>query len=205
MHMPTGSCIPGNRYLVTIFGAAGAGKSVLAKAVADTLGNEVAARVPVDYFFLPCGAGEPLERYLARPLEWDWELLGERLALPPGAETTTPDADFGTFTRLSDTGGRPMPIRPVMILDAMAPFPNADLLVRLDVPDAVRRQRIVERDVRWGTRVQDRWDHLEATWRAVRPGTPHLVIDGTRSLDDNVATLVGMIREIAGMDRRDGR
>jgi uridine kinase len=205
MHMPTGSCIPAKPYLVTIFGAAGAGKSVLARAVAARLGDDVATRVPTDYFFVPRQPGEPLERYFARPLEWDWALLRERLALPMGSEVRTPDADFETFTRPSETGGLPMSIRPVMILDAMVPYPDADLLVRVDVPDAIRRARIVERDARWGTRVRDRWEHLEATWDAVPELIPHLVLDGTRPIQDNVARLVSVIGERGWKDRRDGR
>lgn len=205
MHMPAGSCIPGKPYLVTIFGAAGAGKSALAQAAAECLGDEVAARVPTDYFFAPRALGEPLEAYLARPLAWDWVLLRESLALPIGTEATTPDADFETFTRISETGGRSMPIRPVMLLDAMAPYPEADVLVRVDVPDAVRRARIVERDLRWGTRVQDRWEHLEATWSAVPEVSPDLVLDGTRSIQDNVAALVSAIGERGRIYRRDGR
>ena len=204
MHLPTGSCIPAKPSLVTIFGPAGAGKSVLARAVAEAFGPGVAARVPTDYFFLPREPGEPLERYLMRPLAWDWSLLRERLSSSVGSEVTTPDADFETFTRRSGTGGRPMPIRPVMLLDAMAPYPDADIVVRVDVPQAVRRARIVERDARWGTRVQDRWGHLEATWRAVPVTSPHLVLDGARPLEENVGTLTELIGERLANDRRDG-
>lgn len=200
MHMPTGSCIPAKPALVTIYGPAGAGKSELAKAVAARLGDGFACRVPTDHFFVPRQPAEPLERYLARPLAWDWALLRERLALPVGTEATTPDADFATFLRVAETGGRPMPIRPVMIMDAMAPYPDADIVVRVEAPDAVRRARIVERDARWGTRVQERWSHLEATWRAVTAGPPHLVLDGTRPLEANVGMLLDLIN-----DRRDGR
>lgn len=205
MRMPTGSCIPGKPYLVTIFGAAGSGKSMLAKAVADALGNEVAARVPADYFFVPREPDESLASYLGRPLVWDWELLLERLSLPLGTDTTTPDADFEGFTRLAVPGGRPLPIRPVMLIDAMAPFPAADLRVRLDVPATERRTRIVARDERWSTRVRDRWPHLEATWIAVPEVMPDVILDGTRPLEENVALLVSRLEERGEKDRRGGR
>ena len=64
MHMPAGSCIPAKPHLVTIFRAAGAGKSVLAKAVAEQLGGGIAARVPTDGFFIPRDRGEPPRNHL---------------------------------------------------------------------------------------------------------------------------------------------
>lgn len=205
MNMPTGSYIPGKVYVVTISGAAGSGKSMLAKMVAESLGDEVASRVPTDYFFVPRDTDELLETSLRKPLTWDWDLLRERLSLPVGENATTPDADFETFTRLAESGGRPMPIRPVMLVDAMAPFPDAHLIVRLDVPADVRRERIAARDERWGTRVQDRWAHLEATWHAVPVVEPHMVLDGTRPLAENVAILRAMIAGRRENERRDGR
>lgn len=205
MQMPAGSYIPAKPYLVTIFGPAGSGKSGLAKAVAETLGEHVAARVPADYFVAPREPREPLDRFLEQPLKWDWRLLRERLSLPIGTDVTTPDVDFETFTRNAENGGRPLPIRPVMIIDAMAPFPGASLLVRLDVPDTVRRERIALRDKRWGTRVQDRWAHLETTWQAVQQAPPHLVLDGTDVLERNVAALVEAIGEGIRGTRQDGR
>lgn len=205
MQMPTGSYIPGKPYLVTIYGAAGSGKSVLAKAVVETLGEAIAARVPTDYFFVPREPNEPLPAYLAKPLAWDWDLLRERLSLPIGTDATTPDADFEAFTRIAASGGRPLSIRSVMLLDAMAPFPEADLAVRLDVPAAVRRERIISRDERWGTRVRDRWAHLEETWHAVPEVVPDLVLDGTCPMEDNVAALVAMILGKGKRERRDGQ
>jgi thymidylate kinase len=204
MHRSSGSYIPAKPYLVTIFGAAGSGKSVVAKAVADALGESFAARVPTDYFLLPRRADERLERYLERPLRWDWPLLRERLALPIGTQSTTPDVNFETFTRIAASGGRSMPIRSVMIVDAMAPFPGADLVVRLDVPDAERRDRIAARDERWGTRVRDRWAHLQLTWSSVPHHQPDMVLDGTQPIERSV-TEVGqeIVERVMGTGEAD--
>jgi uridine kinase len=201
--MPSGSCIPGKPLVVTIVGAAGAGKSVLAKAVANALGDHVAARVPADYFFVPRALDESLATFLARPLAWDWPLLAQRLALPFGSVTSTPDVDFDAFLRRAGTGGIPLPIRPVMLVDAMGPYPEADVIVRLDVPAEVRRQRIVMRDERWGTRVQDRWAHLEATWQATTLGVPDLVLDGTRPLERNARAVLSILDKCGHGNRRD--
>lgn len=190
MQMPSGRRIPPQPRVVTICGPAGAGKSMLAKAVAAALGDGIAARVPADYFFVPRDADEPLSCFLSRPLQWDWALLRERLCLPAGSISSTPDADFERFVRRADTGGLPLPIRPVMIVDAMAPFQASDLVVRLDARAAVRRARVVERDVRWGTRVIERWAHLEASWAAYAEVVPDLELDGERPLPENIAVIV---------------
>lgn len=205
MHMPSGSCIPGKPRVVTIVGAAGAGKSTLAKAVANAYGEHAAARVPADYFVLPRMTGESLATFLSRPLAWDWPLLARRLSLPPGSVTSTPDVDFDAFRRRADTGGLPLPIRSVMVIDAMEAYPEADIVVRLDVPADVRRERIASRDARWGTRVQDRWAHLELTWESVTAGVPDLVLDGTRPLEQNVEAMLSILNVRGIGNRRDGQ
>ena len=181
--------------VVTIYGPAGAGKSQVAKAVAAALGEEVAARVPTDYFLVPRSEGMALAEYHGRSLGWDWALLAARLALPLGTATSTPDVDFEAFVRRAPTGGLAFTVRPVMIVDAMAPFPGANLRVLLEAPDDVRRARIVDRDRRWGTTVSDRWEHLQATWAAARDGVaPDLVLDATRPIADTAARIAEVVR-----------
>lgn len=179
------------RTILAICGPSNAGKSQLARAVAALLGPAVAPRVPTDYFFLPRRHGEPLQAFLQRPLAYDWALLAERLMGPDGAERTTPDAEFSDFTRRHDAGGRPFTLRSLMIVDAMVPFPAAGFVVRLDVPENVRRARIVERDARWGTHVAANWHHLQATWTAAQRimRSPNLVLDGECQLDANAAAI----------------
>lgn len=186
-----------NLLVVSICGPSNAGKSQLAKAVVQELGDEVAARIPVDYFFRPRPESVPRETFLAQPLIWDWPLVADRLTLPIGTMTSTPDADFDAFIRRKDEGGLLFPIRPVMICDAMAAYPGSRLVVMLDVPDDVRRARLEERDRRWGTVVADRWQHLEATWRHASDGLiPDVVLDGTAPLATTAAILGQEIRAL---------
>lgn len=176
---------------------------MLARHVVSALGEDVAARIPTDYFFVPRSPGVSLDAFLARPLAWDWALIRERLALPIGTPTTTPDADFEAFVRRGDEGGLPFTIRPVMVIDAMAPYPDADLVVRLDAPGDVRRERIVMRDRRWRTRVADRWPHLEASWRGHAGASPNAVLDGMRPMAENAARVCQLVEE-GRRGRRDG-
>jgi uridine kinase len=172
-----------NPYVVSLCGPSNAGKSQLAKAVAGELGTAFASRVPADYFLVPRPEMVSLEVYLTQSMRWDWDLLRDRIALPAGTRTSAPDVDFVTFQRRADDGGLPLIIRPVMICDAMEPYPRSDLVVLLEVPHQVRRARVEERDRRWGTVVADRWQHLEDTWRtASKDLIPDLVLDGTAPL-----------------------
>ena len=150
-------------HCVTIYAPSGSGKSQLAKATAELLGPDLATRVPTDYFFIPRPVAMPMATFDCLPLGYDWALIASLLALPIGTQVSTPDAEFTTFTRRAETGGLPFVIRPVMLLDAMVPYPHASLRVRIDVPDDVRLHRIRERDVRWGSNVAQRTGHLDAT------------------------------------------
>jgi hypothetical protein len=50
-----------------------------------------------------------------------------------------------------------------MFTDAVYPYPGADATILLVPPAAVRKARVAERDARWGSRVLDRWEHLEVS------------------------------------------
>lgn len=180
-----------SRSIISIAGPAGAGKSQLALAVVARLGEDVAARVPMDWFIAPREL--PMENWLHEPLTYDIDAVRALLSAPVGETRLTPPFDFETFTRSDASGQRkPIPIRPVMVLDAMAPWPEADLTVLIDVPTDLRRQRIVERDARWGTRVIDRWDHLELTRHHIeaRGHRYDLTLDGERPLAASAARIV---------------
>lgn len=189
--------------IISICGPAGSGKSQLAKAVAALLGEDRASRVPADMFLVPRGEDESLEAFFARPLRWDWDLLAARLGLPMGTQGTTPDVDFAAFRRRSDEGGYPFAVRPVMLVDAMAPYPASALAALLEVPREERERRIIDRDARWGTRVADRLHHLDVTWRKASDGLrPDVVLDGTRPLAHLAADLAAGIRRM-GVDSKE--
>ncbi|MEA2524359.1 MAG: Phosphoribulokinase / Uridine kinase family [Thermomicrobiales bacterium] len=192
-----GSAMDGTngRLILSICGPSGAGKSQLANALVGCLGPDLCARVPTDYYAVP--AIEPLSAYFTQPLRYDWTLLARVLALPEGTAVSTPDFDFERFQRLHETGGRPFTIRPVMVLDAMEPYPHSDARILLVGPDHVRRERIAARDQIWNTHVRDRWHHLEVTWAHARTLMPacDLELDGTEPIVENAERLANWLRD----------
>lgn len=183
-------------FMVSIVGPSAAGKSQLAKRTTAALGEGVSCRIPTDYFFIPRQTDQPLPEFLRQPLQYDWPMIVQLIVQPIGTAVSTPDADFTGFQRRADSGGLPFTIRPVMIVDAMAAFPDADLLVRLDVPDDVRRERLCERDARWGTDVLANWDHLILTWQVAleQMRRPDMTLDGEHAVAVNVGEIVEAIR-----------
>lgn len=185
------------RTIVSIAGAAGTGKSQLALAVARLLDDEIAARVPMDYFIRPRTV--PMGAWLTQPLAYDHDAVDAILGAPDGTVRLSPPFDFTTFTRSDISGERKtIPIRPVMVLDAMEPWPDADLSVLVETPQDVRHRRIAERDVRWGSQVIDRWGHLEICRRHIE-SLDHqydLTLDGEAPIEENSARIVEAIRSI---------
>ncbi len=186
---------PLGRVVVSLCGPSGTGKSQLAKALGERLGTATSVRVPSDYYLVP--ANGALEEYLRQPLQYDWALLGAVLASPDGRAITTPNFDFERFQRRTDAGGKTFTMRRVAILDAVYPYPWADLRVLIATPSHLRQARVAARDTVWGTRVAQRWAHLElahahldglaVSYDAVLPGTDEL----THSAEAVVALLRG--------------
>ncbi len=183
-------------FIVSIVGPSASGKSQLARRTAAELGEVMACRVPTDTFFIPRAVDQPLPDFLRQPLRCDWSLIAHLIVQPIGTTASTPDADFTGFRRRAECGGLPITIRPVMIVDAMAAVPDADLLVRLDVPADVRRERLCERDARWGTDVLANWDHLILTWQAALEQMlrPDMTLDGEQAVAVNAGKIVEAIR-----------
>ncbi len=150
-----------DKVIISICGAAGAGKSTLAKKLAEALGYDIACRVPVDYF-LKSYNGEPYEEYMNTPFKFDWELVKKVLSVPIGSRCETPDFDFHKLIRLNRTGGIQFTLRRYIILDSM-PCPFADHLIRLDAPEDLRISRIKERDKRDRTNSYRNWKKMEIT------------------------------------------
>jgi len=183
------------RFIVSVCGPSGAGKSQLAKALVDLLSATGCARVPTDYFILPTTGS--LASYFRQAVQYDWTLLERALSAPNDLVLTTPDFDFDSFVRRAEWGGRPFKASPVMVLDGMYPYPNADAAILLQVPSLIRKQRIRARDQGWGTNVTARWEQLEQS-RAYLEGldvTYDLVLEGTDEPVMNAAAIVALIAD----------
>lgn len=189
------------RIVVSICGPSGSGKSQLAKAIVAALGYTQCGRIPGDNFLVP--SNEPLAAFLARPLQYDWNLISQALRLPIGTLSSIPLFDFDTMTRLSDRGGTQFVVRPIMVLDAMYPFPAAHMKILVTAADDVRKARIIERDRRWESRVIDRWNNLEISrLHAEALSTSwDLILDGTQSLGSNATLIVACIARFSGGSR----
>lgn len=184
------SARPPRRIVVSIRGGSGSGKSQLAKALVGQLGQDRSARIPADYYLTP--ASEPLDRFLAKPLDYDWDLIARVVALPDGIAVLAPDFDFVSFRRAAPSGGIPFIVRQVLFVDAMYPAPAADLTIRLFVPERVRRARVAARDAAWGTKVAGRWRQLELSNARLRQPRAEcdMTVSGLSPIEDNVALIV---------------
>lgn len=183
------------RIILSIWGGSGCGKSTLAKALAVRLGDARASRVPCDYFLKP-NPYATLAPYALTPLAYDWDLIETCLTGVDGAERSAPSFDFNGFKRVAISGGPGFTLRPVMILDAMLPYPRADVIIRVYLPEDLRRQRIIARDAIWGTRVIDYWQHHQRTLTfAERIALPAcLELDGREPVEHNLERILAALR-----------
>lgn len=182
------------RMLLSIMGPAASGKSTLAKRLQERR-PDLVARVPVDFFFVPRPDHEPLAEYLDRPFCYDWPALDAALAAD-GTGRSSPDCDFGSLQWRAPTGGMPIATAPVYALDGMRPHPRSDRLVRLRLNAVTQRERLRERDVRWGSKVADRAGHLAATYDAglcELPRTPDLTLDATAPIEENCEHILRLL------------
>lgn len=179
-----------DRTIISICGGSGCGKSLLAKQLVEYLGADRAVRVPTDYY-LKSNPYPGMAEFFRHPLQYDWDLLDLTLRMTDGMLVTTPDYDFVNFRRRSDQGGREYCLRPVILIDAMLPYPGADLTVLLECSDEERRRRIIERDQRWKTQVIDDWALHQVTLKAMLREKPSfdLILDGQAPVIENVQKL----------------
>lgn len=178
-----------DKVIISICGAAGAGKSTLAKKLAEAIGYDMACRVPVDYF-LKSYNHEPYEEYMNTPFKFDWELLKKIISVPIGLRCETPDFDFNKLVRKSKTGGIQFNLRRYVILDSM-PCPFADHLIRLEAPEDLRISRIKERDKRDKTNSYRNWRKMEVTAKELDTGKYkyNLVLSGFDEPEVNAAKI----------------
>jgi uridine kinase len=183
------SADPPRRVIVSICGPAGAGKTRLSKLFVEQLGPEVAVRIPGDRYLMP--AEQPLDLYLRRPVRYDWRLLDQALDVPDGTAVLTPSFDFQRFTRRDQPDRRPFITRPVLVVDAIEPYPAAMLRVYIDAPTEVRRARLIDRDAARGSRSADQWEQLELT--RIHLDQRHIDFDVVLSGMDDPADNAGAI------------
>lgn len=188
------------RFVVSICGGSGSGKSSLGKCVCDNLGPGLAAKIPTD-FYLKSNRFTSLEEFFKHPLEYDWELIDAALQEKDGAILTTPDYDFISFQRTTLQGNRTWQLRPIIIIDAMIPYPGANLTVFLDVPDLQRRERIIQRDKVWKKEVIRYWEQHQITLNYVKSLDKafDLILDGMLPVEQNAKTVISSVTRVFGM------
>ncbi|MCC6866663.1 MAG: AAA family ATPase [Ignavibacteria bacterium] len=157
-----------DKVIISICGAAGAGKSTLAKKLAEAIGYDMACRIPVDYF-LKSYNGEPYEEFMNTPFKFDWTFLKKVISVPINSRCETPDFDFNKLIRISRTGGIQLTLRRYIILDSL-PCPFADHLIRLDAPEDLRKSRIKDRDKKDKTNSFRNWQKMEVTAKELELG-----------------------------------
>ena len=200
--------------LVGIAGPSCAGKTALARGVARALAPGLATLVSVDAYYRDLSGLAPaarLRRNFDHPDAVDEALLLEQLAeLARGRAVLAPVYDYATHTRAPERRTiRPSPVVVVEGLFALH-WPAVRALLGLacyvDAPDELCLARRLERDVRDRGRsaeqVRERYERTVRPMgeRFVRPSRQHadLVLDGSGSLDEAVATVIGAIGSLPG-------
>lgn len=156
----------GGRVILGIAGAPGAGKSTLAAALVDAVdpSGEVAARVPMDGFHL---ADRELDRLGLRTRKgaietfdgWGYLALLQRIRAERDHTVYGPEFERDLEQPLAGA----MPVTPATrlvvtegnyLLDPADPWPRVraelDEVWFVDVDDDIRRERLVERHIRFG-------------------------------------------------------
>ncbi|MBZ0202579.1 MAG: hypothetical protein K8I03_06150 [Ignavibacteria bacterium] len=190
-----------DKIIISICGAGGAGKSSLAKKVVHTLGTDISARVPTDYY-LKSYSGEPFEEFISTPFRYDWELLKKVFQIPIGIITETPDYDFVKLTRLDKTGGKPFTVSRYMVIDSILPYPESNFIFRIEAPADLRLKNIKERDKAQKTNSARNWEKMELTASELnsRKYKYDLVLNGFNELDENAEKIFEYLRRKGVVD-----
>jgi uridine kinase len=184
------------RVVISLYGGSGCGKSTLAKGVVERIGADRSVRIPADYYLRP-NPYPTLQEFFQHPLEYDWELLARVLQERDGQILQVPDYDFLNFRRVSLAGRFHFLMRPIVLIDAMMPYPGAQLSILLDAPEFERKKRIIERDQRWKTQVILNWEQHQRTLEAaVRQKVVYdMALDAMQPVEKNVDTVFTFIRD----------
>lgn len=191
--------------IICLIGPSAAGKSTIAKRL-QSLHPERFARVPVDFFFVPRPPQVSMPDYLSAPFAYDWDAVDQTLN-EVGTRRSTPDCDFDQLVWRSERGGLPIAEAPAYVLDGMRPHPRCDYLVMLDLDPAVQRQRLIARDLRWGTQVAERSSHLAATFEAgcaELPRKPDLRLSAAAEVEHNANKIISALESRGVAEVRSG-
>jgi uridine kinase len=174
-----------DKIIISICGASGSGKSILAKQLVKELGSHMALRIPCDYF-LKSVEYNSFEAFISTPFKWDWKLLKAYLSCSIGTVNSIPDYDFSKYARISKTGGIALTMRRYIILDSALPYPESNFTILLEAPAELRMQRLIERDKKWNSNTVKNWDKLELTVKPLTENRFDLVLDGSLDIEENV-------------------
>lgn len=183
-----------DKIIISICGAAGTGKSITAKKLVDTIGRDMAVRIPTDYY-LKSYSGEPYEEFISTPFKYDWSLLKKVFIVPIGINSETPKFDFGKMLRLDKSGGTPFTTRRYIILDSMLPCPESNHIIKLEADKEIRLKRINERDKAQKTSSNRYWKKMEVTAAELESGKYKfdLVLNGEDEPEMNAGKIMEFI------------
>jgi uridine kinase len=199
------------RVIVGIAGGSAAGKTTLARALAEVLGPERVLHVQQDWYYRDLSDVEPRVRAACNfdhPEALEMELLRRHLcSLRRGETVRRPAYDFTTHTRLG-CSHLLMPQEMVLVEGTLVLADPAlrellDICVYVDAPKETRLGRRLTRDV--AARGRDVASCLEQHWRTVLPmhelfvlpsrRHAHVVVSGDAMTSASVAALARRVEE----------
>ncbi len=195
--------------LILVTGPSGAGKTLLSKALVETLGSAACTLVSIDDYYLDRSHLPVTERATTNfdhPDAIDWSLLEEHiLALRTGREVEKPCYDFESHARHSQT--ETMYPRAHLVVDGIHALASrtlvdvADLTVYVDAPLEMCLTRRMSRDIseRGRSEASIRQQFAKTVWpmaeRFVLPQRKRaaVVVSGEAPIAESVQTLIARL------------
>lgn len=178
--------------IISIYGLAGCGKSTIAKEICKQ--REDTGRLVGD-LYLKSRGDIPLGEYFSNDY-YDWDLVTAQLRQPEGSSVSSPGFNFDTFQRDPIQNVVSTTIKPIMIVDALFPYPGADFHILVEVDDLIRRERNEESQKRrnlttWMQYNRDHWDELsEQIEKYYTIVSPNYTLRGDTSMEESVNTIL---------------
>jgi uridine kinase len=195
--------------LLGIAGGSGSGKTTVARALVEHLGQDHATLVSHDWYYHPMPKAyrdTPHTYNFDEPAALDNALLVRHLdALRRGESVRVPDYDFARHDRVGDVELHP---RPVIVVEGILVFAVADLVDALDhrvfvhAPEHTRVARRIRRDQQDRGRALD--DVLSQYFQTVRPmhetwvepsrAHADLVLSGEAPVERSLSELLSLLQ-----------